>query len=448
MSTVITKKEPKKRKPRSKDDTAPIYRTNVRSEVLEKKIVDVYVPPQPCWTPISVKQALDMHDRGQPQMSGRLADTMSRDSRIQACIHTLVFGILGLPFEWKWVSDEESDGGSLIPAASYKPSEKDLRYLEITKRWFSDLKSTSILQSILTHIINIGFAGMSKSWRYEENYKDTGEDIFIPECWVFHPSNVWFNTGTYEYNIVSFDKGLIVVGDSNTDERFQIIKHANSERPWMEGIVRSVGLLYMDKAYALTDWREYITNNGNPLRVLETIREDSSRGGLDFSIEDLLVDIAKHKQYGLPIHLPEGFKLSLLTTNTMIADGLFEKKVEQANKEIAIAILGQNLTTDVSSGSHAAAQVHETVLHDRIRAYTKTMNNAINQMVKEFYKYNFAGEITRVPIAYYNPEPPEDKKMKAEETKVRLDALSMLAQVAQSQLLSKEEIDMLKKGLV
>jgi phage gp29-like protein len=448
MSTVITKKEPKKRKPRSKDDTAPIYRTNVRSEVLEKKIVDVYVPPQPCWTPISVKQALDMHDRGQPQMSGRLADTMSRDSRIQACIHTLVFGILGLPFEWKWVSDEESDGGSLIPAASYKPSEKDLRYLEITKRWFSDLKSTSILQSILTHIINIGFAGMSKSWRYEENYKDTGEDIFIPECWVFHPSNVWFNTGTYEYNIVSFDKGLIIVGDSNTDERFQIIKHANSERPWMEGIVRSVGLLYMDKSYALTDWREYITNNANPLRVLETIREDSSRGGLDFSIQDLLIDIAKHRQVGLPIHLPEGHKLSIVEPKSNLDNGNFDKKIEQANKEIAIAILGQNLTTDVSSGSHAAAQVHETVLHDRIRAYTKTMNNAINQMVKEFYKYNFAGEITRVPIAYYNPEPPEDKKMKAEETKVRLDALSMLAQVAQSQLLSKEEIDMLKKGLV
>ena len=40
------------------------------------------------------------------------------------------------------------------------------------------------------------------------------------------------------------------------------------------------------------DWREYITNNANPLRVLETIREDSSRGGLDFSIEDLLIDIA------------------------------------------------------------------------------------------------------------------------------------------------------------
>ena len=72
----------------------------------------------------------------------------------------------------------------------------------------------------------------------------------------------------------------------------------------------------------------------------------------------------------------------------------------------------------MSSGSHAAAQVHETVLHARIRAYTKTINNVVNQMVKEFYKYNFAGDITRVPIAYYNPEPPEDKKMKAEEIKI------------------------------
>ena len=40
------------------------------------------------------------------------------------------------------------------------------------------------------------------------------------------------------------------------------------------------------------------------------------------------------------------------------------------------------------------------------------------------------------------------KKMKAEEIKIRFDALSILSQVAQSQLLSKEEIDMLKKGLV
>ena len=72
MSTVITKKEPKKRKPRSKDDTAPIYRTNVRSEVLEKKIVDVYIPPQPCWNPVSVKQALDMN------FTNFLADTIPR----------------------------------------------------------------------------------------------------------------------------------------------------------------------------------------------------------------------------------------------------------------------------------------------------------------------------------------------------------------------------------
>ena len=184
--------------------------------------------------------------------------------------------------------------------------------------------------------------------------------------------------------------------------------------------------------------------------VLETIREDSSRGGLDFSIEDLLIDIAKHTQIRLPIHLPEGFKLSLLTANTMISDRLFEKKVEEANKEIAIAILGQNLTTDVSSGSHAAAQVHETVLHDRIRAYTKTMNNVVNQMVKEFYKYNFAGEITRVPIAYYNPEPEEDTSMKGEITKKKVDSLLSLAQLLEKKpdLLNADELNALKKDIL
>ena len=59
MSTVKNK-EPKKRTPRTKNDKEPIMRVGPRSEVLEKKIVDVYIPPQPCWNPVSVKQVFSL----------------------------------------------------------------------------------------------------------------------------------------------------------------------------------------------------------------------------------------------------------------------------------------------------------------------------------------------------------------------------------------------------
>lgn len=448
MSTVKNK-ETKKRTPRTKESKEPIMRVGPKSEVLEKKIVDVYIPPQPCWNPISVKSALDMHDRGNTQMTGRLADSITRDTRVRACLNTLVFGILGLPFDWKWDMAEIGDGGSLSLKNVYTPTEEDKRYLEITKRWFEDFKSTSILGSIMTNVINMGFASMSKSWVLESDYKGSGEDLYIPECWVFHPSNVWYNTGTYEYYITTFEKGLLIVGDSNTDERVQIIKHANAERPWMEGVIRSVGLYYMDKWYALNDWRTYITNNSNPLRILETIREDSSRGIDDMSIEQLLIDIAKHQQLGLPVHLPEGHKLSLLTTNTLISANVFEKKVNQADTEIAIAYLGQNLTTEVNGGSHAAAKVHENVLHDRIRAYTKTLNSALNLLIKDFYRFNFP-ENVRVPIAYFNPEPEEDTSMRGDITKKKVDSLFILAQILEkkSDLLNADELNALKKDIL
>ena len=301
----------------------------------------------------------------------------------------------------------------------------------------------------MTNVINIGFAGMSKSWVLESDYKGSGEDLYIPECWVFHPSNVWYNTGTYEYYITTFEKGLLIVGDSNTDERVQIIKHANAERPWMEGVVRSVGLYYMDKWYALNDWRTYITNNANPLRILETIREDSSRGIDDMSIEQSLIDIAKHQQLGLPVHLPEGHKLDLLQANTTMTADIFEKKINHADTEIAIAYLGQNLTTEVKGGSHAAAKVHENVLHDRIRAYTKTLNSALNLLIKDFYRFNFPGNV-RVPIAYFNPEPEEDTSMKGEIAKKKVDSLLSLAQLLEKRpdLLNADELNALKKDIL
>lgn len=436
-----------KSKPRNKDDSGPI-KTGVRSEILEKKLVDVYIPPTPCWNPISVKSAIDMHDRGNTQMSGRLSDSITRDTRIRACLNTLVFGILGLPFEWKWEMSDVGDGGSVLSKTIYMPTEEDNKCLEITKRWFEDFKASSILGSIMTNVINIGFAGMSKNWVLESDYKESGEDLYIPECWVFHPSNIWYNTGTYEYYITTFEKGLLIVNDSNNDERIQIVKHANAERPWIEGVVRSVGMYYVDKWYALNDWRVYITNNANPLRVLITIREDSSRGTDDASIEQLLIDIARHQQLGLPVHLPEGHKLNLLQANTTMTADIFEKKIKQADTEIAIAYLGQNLTTEVQSGSHAAAKVHESVLHDRIRAYTKTLNTSINLLVKEFYKYNFPPSV-RVPIAYFNPEPPEDTDMKIESASKKANTLLTLASVLEKspEMLSKEEIDMLKKEI-
>jgi len=57
-------------------------------------------------------------------------------------------------------------------------------------------------------------------------------------------------------------------------------------------------------------------------------------------------------------------------------------------KEIQQAILGQNLTSEVSSASLAAAQVHNEVRRDKVKSDARKVNAAIQKLIKMIVDYN------------------------------------------------------------
>lgn len=76
------------------------------------------------------------------------------------------------------------------------------------------------------------------------------------------------------------------------------------------------------------------------------------------------------------------------------ASGEFERLELALNKRIQKLILGQTLTSDVgSSGSFAAARVHDQVRMDRKMADLRLVTNTIQRMVNAFWRLNrYAGE--------------------------------------------------------
>lgn len=410
-------------KPKTVNDKFEMTQADMRK--VKNRLEDLFINSSGCWTVPQVRFAIDALDNGNFNQAGRLCDAMTKDGRIASCLNTLVFGILSLPFEWRWeIPDGDSGAVSdMDEAEPYQPTDQDKEYLQYFKDGFwTQFVESSILSGLMKNIINMGLAVMSKSW--ESEYIDGFTNkVWMPYIKVMHPSNVYYLPFADQYYVNTYSHGTLPINPD--DERFQIVKHVDEQRPWMNAAVRSIGFLWIDKWTALADWRSFISVSGNPLRVLTTNLEFSTPPE-DVDIEQFIVNLGIARQYGMPVQIPQGWTLDLLEA-TQGSTNIFKDKVEDANKEIAIAYLGQNLSSDIGeSGSRAAAEVHHKVLADYIEAYTTTLNRALREIVKEFYLYNVPAEV-KVPVPFFNSQAPTDELQLAKVNSEKGKALQEVA---------------------
>lgn len=68
---------------------------------------------------------------------------------------------------------------------------------------------------------------------------------------------------------------------------------------------------------------------------------------------------------------------------------IYERLINFCKSEISIAILGQNLTTEISGGSYAAAMAHMQVRKDIVDSDRRLVEKAFNRLIKWIYEINF-----------------------------------------------------------
>jgi len=125
--------------------------------------------------------------------------------------------------------------------------------------------------------------------------------------------------------------------------------------------------------------------------------------------------------------LPEGWRLEMLAP----PEGVWRSKAEAiawADRAIAVAVLGQNLTTEVQGGSYAAALVHAQVRQDLLEADAETLATALRREVLTLWaEYNF-GRPDLAPWPRWDPTPPEDLAARAETLQRLAQAVATFAQ--------------------
>lgn len=335
-----------------------------------------------------VKATLKQHELGYFAGSSQLIDRMGWDDRIQGVLSTRCNAILGLPLTFE-------DGDTMF--AEW-----------LTKNWTS-LVPDEYIRETLRWSVMAGFALGQQNW-----YKDVGgvnivDGLLAPQLRAWHLQHSFWRWDTRQMQ-VSTMSGIedLAVGD----KQWVIYSPNGPQLGWLGGAIRSLAIPFMCRQWALRDWARNSEVHGMPIRAA-VAPGDAKKADKDMYLQQIAA-LGRESTILLP-QAGEGKNFDLkLVEAAADSHKVFMELIEQCNTSIAIVLLGQNLTTEVSGGgSRAAAQVHDSVRTDLKRADANSLAIVLReQVLKPMALLNF-GDEEAAPFIRWQVEPDEDKTAKA-----------------------------------
>lgn len=150
------------------------------------------------------------------------------------------------------------------------------------------------------------------------------------------------------------------------------------------GVMRTILRWYIVKFVLIRNWAQYAEKYGHPVTTVTMDKATYERSKQE--IINLLKSVGINR-YGIFF---EGMKVDTQNVASSQNVDVFERLIQQANKEIAISIVGQNLTSEITGGSLAAADVHLEIFNTLTRSDAEAIDEAINtQFVDQIVRLNF-----------------------------------------------------------
>ena len=159
---------------------------------------------------------------------------------------------------------------------------------------------------------------------------------------------------------------------------FKFITHfakAKAGLPIRGGLARAAGWAYLFKNYILKDWVTFTEVFGQPLRVGKY-----HPGATETDKQTLLSAVANIGTDAAAI-IPESMMIEFTEARQGGSSELYRSFCEYLDAQVSKAVLGQTLTTEMSSsgGSRAAAEVHDAVRRDILAADARRLGETLGR---------------------------------------------------------------------
>lgn len=251
-------------------------------------------------------------------------------------------------------------------------------------------------------------------------------DTTDPKRWrpwlkPWHPQWVRWDWGTFSYKIMTADGEVELPRlDENPrgDGKWFVWCPLGYHQAWMSGLVRSVAVSVLERGLVRRDWGRYNEKHGLAIDKLTVpaSADEAEKDAVFASVAGRNGETAVMFEDQGEAGLQKGsWDLELVEAKSKTWD-TYQASRKEINADIAIAVLGQNLTTEMggagASGSKAGGQVHEAVARDRLRKDAGIAVPIRDQVLSHDAEFNFDDE-TLAPRPIYQVDPPEDLASKA-----------------------------------
>jgi phage gp29-like protein len=372
--------------------------TTTRSLKLEPSARSYYT-----WSPTLIRSAEVSANGGNLRMAADLCEWMMGDDRVLAVLDTRCDALLGLPFELQAIS------GDKLAKQAAEDLGRDWR-VACPDPELKKLISWGVLLGVGVGHINQVVRG----------------DRIVPTLDVWSPRNLsWdLEQRTWMIEIASKDspganeKIPITAGDGE----WVIYTPHGSTRPWVHGAYRALARWTLLKAYALSDWGSYSERLGQGVWVTETEGGGVSGLGTKDQRQELVSDLQGIGR-NTAVALNPGEHLKLIESVARQQDN-FRAQVEVADNGTAVAILGQNLTTQAGTGGTVgAASLHGRVLHGRTRVDGQMLSSCLReQMLRYWTEWSIGDAELYTPTPWWDTTPIDDNDAKARVAQMQAQA--------------------------
>lgn len=348
------------------------------------------------WTPALIRAAEVAATSGNLRLAADLCEWMMGDDRVSAVLETRSDALLGLPFDLKPRGD-----GRTGPVVAR----------EIREDWEAAFPEAE-LRKLHAWGLMLGVAVAQIVWHPSEDDERLVPhlEVWSPRWLSWSPEERCWMIEAVEENATgsSFPskKQKITPGDG----QWIVYTPHGASRPWVYGAYRALARWTLLKQFAIQDWGYLSERLGQGVWVAET---DPSKMGVSTGTETMRLELAADLQSlgrNSAIALNPGQSLKLVESVARNYDS-FRGQIELADNGTAVAILGQNLTTQAGTGgTNGAASIHGRVAHGRTRMDGKTLPTCLReQALKPCAEINY-GNRSLAPRPWWNTDPIDDKQ--------------------------------------
>jgi hypothetical protein len=338
------------------------------------QFIDIPISSFAGWDRVrQIESVLSAHDYGQFRNSAILVDAMERDDRVSGVMATRVGGLIAAPIEVKPANDKRKAVRVATEVGGDDDTTGILKHIapDATMRALSSWGAYEGI--VVAEILWFGNGQDRLSPAYRE----------LPRLKLWHPQFLYWDWSERTFMLIT-GSGMVKLPridvNPRSDGKWFVWAPFGFQYGWLRAIVRSIAFKYLMRQWNYRDWARYNEVYGKPIKAglvpagAKPEAKDRFEGDLVNMADDAVVILPQGKD-------PEtSYDFKLVEAKSR-GYQTFDDLKTQLDKDIAVAVLGQDLPSETGGGGLGVSKGAD--IRDHVRLDKRIEDAAIYDALRE-----------------------------------------------------------------